>query len=264
MSKTTGPAEWVFIRGLVRESAHWDEFPHMFARAVPNACVRTIDLPGNGRHWRLDSPLSIREAMEFARAELGTSAGMPRYLLALSLGAMVALEWIARHPCEIAGAVLINTSLSSLSPLYHRLNWRVWPELVRALLTADVAARERAILRLTSRFAADDPSRVQSRVNAYREHPIRRANVFRQLWAAARYRPSADAPAVPAFLLASRDDRLVSPECSEAIARHWGLPLKMHPDAGHDLPLDDPAWTIEAVLGWLETGPLGPTRDAPA
>lgn len=83
MSKTTGPAEWVFIRGLVRESAHWDEFPQMFARAVPNACVRTIDLPGNGRHWRLDSPLSIRETMEFARAELGTSAGMPRYLLAL-------------------------------------------------------------------------------------------------------------------------------------------------------------------------------------
>ncbi|QXP85962.1 alpha/beta fold hydrolase [Methylococcus sp. Mc7] len=257
MSEGPGPAEWVFLRGLVRESAHWDGFPQTFARAVPGARVRTVDLPGNGRHWRLDSPLSIRETMEFARAELGTSAGMPRYLLALSLGAMVALEWIARHPREIAGAVLINTSLSSLSPLHRRLSWRAWPEVVGALLTADIADRERAILRLTSRFAADDPSRVQARVDAYREHPIRRANVFRQLWAAASYRPPAEAPAVPVLLLGSRGDRLVGPECSEAIARHWGLPLKMHPDAGHDLPLDDPAWTIEAVLAWLETGPQG-------
>lgn len=255
MSEGSGPAEWVFIRGLVRESAHWDEFPQMFAGAVPGARVRTVDLPGNGRHWRLDSPLSIREMMEFARAELGTEAGMPRYLLALSLGAMVALEWIARHPREIAGAVLINTSLSSLSPLHRRLNWHAWPEVVGALLTADIADRERAILRLTSRSAADDPSRVQARVDAYRQRPIRRVNVFRQLWAAARYRPPADAPAVPALLLGSRGDRLVGPACSEAIARHWGLPLKMHPDAGHDLPLDDPAWTIEAILAWLETGP---------
>jgi alpha-beta hydrolase superfamily lysophospholipase len=255
MSEGAGPAEWVFIRGLVRESAHWDGFPQMFARAVPGACVRTVDLPGNGRHWRLDSPLSIREMMEFARAELGTNAGMPRYLLALSLGAMVALEWIARHPREITGAVLINTSLSSLSPLYRRLSWRAWPEVMRAVLTADAAGRERAILRLTSRSAANDPSRVQARVDAYHQHPIRRVNVFRQLWAAARYRPPADAPAVPVLLLGSWGDRLVGPECSEAIARHWGLPLKMHPDAGHDLPLDDPAWTIEAVLAWLETGP---------
>ncbi|AAU90518.1 alpha/beta fold hydrolase [Methylococcus capsulatus] len=255
MSERTGPAEWVFIRGLVRESAHWDGFPQVFSGAVPGARVRTVDLPGNGRHWRLDSPLSIRETMEFARAELGTEAGMPRYLLALSLGAMVALEWIARHPREIAGAVLINTSLSSLSPLYRRLNWRVWPEVVRALLTADVAARERAILRLTSRSAAEEPLRVLARAEVYRQRPIRKANVFRQLWAAAHYRPSAETPAVPVLVLGSRGDRLVCPECSEAIARHWGLPLKMHPDAGHDLPLDDPAWTVEAILAWLGTGP---------
>jgi pimeloyl-ACP methyl ester carboxylesterase len=252
MSEGVGPSEWVFIRGLVRESAHWDDFPQTFSRAVPGARVRAIDLPGNGRHWRIDSPLSIPEMMEFARAESRTEAGIPCYLLALSLGAMAALEWLVRHPQEIAGAVLINTSLSSLSPLHRRLSWRAWPEVIAALLTADIADRERAILRLTSRFAADDPSRVQSRVEAYRQHPIRQANVFRQLWAAARYRPPAEAPAVPVLLLASRGDRLVSPACSEAIARHWGLPLSMHPEAGHDLPLDDPAWTIEAILAWLD------------
>lgn len=245
-------SEWVFIRGLVRESAHWDELPEAFARAVPGARVRLVDLPGNGGHWQRASPLSIRETMEAVRAELGADTSVPRYLLAISLGGMVALEWIGRHPEEIAGAVLINTSLSSLSPLYRRLNWRAWPAVMGALVKCDVAARERAILRLTSRSAADDPDRIEARVHAYRRHPIRRANVFRQLWAAARYRPPSAVPAVPVLLLNSLGDRLVSPACSVAIAQHWRLPLKTHPDAGHDLPLDDPEWVIGSVVAWLD------------
>ncbi|MDD2767763.1 MAG: alpha/beta hydrolase [Methylococcus sp.] len=252
MSDGIAPSEWVFIRGLVRESAHWDEFPEAFTCAVPGARVRLVDLPGNGRHWQRASPLSIREMMEAVRAELGANTGIPRYLLAISLGGMVALEWIACHPGEIAGAVLINSSLSSLSPLYRRLNWRAWPAVVGVVLQGDVAARERSILRLTSRSAAGDSRRVEARVQAYRRHPIRRANVFRQLWAAARYRPPSAAPAAPVLLLNSLGDRLVSPECSVAIARHWRLPLKTHPDAGHDLPLDDPEWVIGSVVAWLD------------
>jgi hypothetical protein len=28
------------------------------------------------------------------------------------------------------------------------------------------------------------------------------------------------------------------------------LPLQEHPGAGHDLPLDDPAWLAHAIAGW--------------
>ena len=55
---------------------------------------------------------------------------------------------------------------------------------------------------------------------------------------------------VPILLLASLGDRLVSPRCSERIARAWNAPLRMRPDAGHDLPLDDPDWVLGQLLDW--------------
>jgi pimeloyl-ACP methyl ester carboxylesterase len=27
--------------------------------------------------------------------------------------------------------------------------------------------------------------------------------------------------------------------------------MKLHPDAGHDLPLDDPEWIIQQIRNWL-------------
>ncbi|EER57837.1 hypothetical protein AcdelDRAFT_4590, partial [Acidovorax delafieldii 2AN] len=40
--------------------------------------------------------------------------------------------------------------------------------------------------------------------------------------------------------------------CSLAIARHWQCALALHPQAGHDLPLDAPQWVIAQVQRWLE------------
>jgi pimeloyl-ACP methyl ester carboxylesterase len=52
------------------------------------------------------------------------------------------------------------------------------------------------------------------------------------------------------LVLASLGDRLVSPGCSRRIASRWALPIRLHPTAGHDLPLDDPEWVVQQVLGW--------------
>lgn len=248
---------WIFLRGLVRESAHWDDFPDSFARAIPGARVHLLDLPGNGKHWNLPSPLSLREMMEFARAETLAMPAMekrpqePIYLFSISLGSMVAIEWAHRYPQEVAGAVLVNTSLRGLSPLHKRLSWRAWPLLLRAAAEKNTAVRERLILQLTSRTHANDSALVESRVRIFARHPVRAVNVFRQLWAAARYRPPREKPVVPLLLLNSLGDRMVDPSCTETIARHWAVEKKSHPGAGHDLPLDDPDWTITAVRDWL-------------
>jgi hypothetical protein len=45
-----------------------------------------------------------------------------------------------------------------------------------------------------------------------------------------------------------RQDVLVSPQCSATLAHRWQVELRIHPDAGHDLPLDDPAWVIQQTL----------------
>ena len=57
----------------------------------------------------------------------------------MSLGAMVAVDWAARHPEELAGCVLINTSLRPFSPWYQRLR----PANYGALLRPAVRATER-------------------------------------------------------------------------------------------------------------------------
>jgi pimeloyl-ACP methyl ester carboxylesterase len=71
------------------------------------------------------------------------------------------------------------------------------------------------------------------------------------LLAAARYRAPRQAPGLPILLLASQHDKLVDSRCSQALAAAWRCPLEMHPTAGHDLPLDDPHWVAQQVLGWM-------------
>ena len=71
----------------------------------------------------------------------------------------------------------------------------------------------------------------------------------RQLLAAACFRAPDRCP-VAALVLSSAGDRLVSPRCSRAIAEHWRLPHRVHPDAGHDLPLDAPDWVAAAIAEW--------------
>ena len=253
MARNSG-SHWVFLRGLVRESAHWDDFPETFAQAMPGARVHLVDLPGSGKHFRQSSPLDLAAIMEAARHEAWESIGRDGgavYLLSISLGGMVAVEWARRHPAELAGAVLINSSLRGLSPLWQRLSWRCWPLLARIVAAADVAKRERLILCMTSALPQPRPGLLDARVATHRQHPVRLANVFRQLWAAARHRPPGTKPPIPLLLLHSLGDRMVDPACTLAIARAWGLAPQSHPWAGHDLPLDDPRWVAEAVAEWL-------------
>lgn len=49
------------------------------------------------------------------------------------------------------------------------------------------------------------------------------------------------------LLIASEQDRLVNVACSKTLASRWQIPLSLHPDAGHDLPLDDPDWLYEQI-----------------
>lgn len=245
-------SDWIFLRGLVRESAHWDDFPARFASAIPGARAHLVDLPGTGQHWRQASPTTVPDMLEVARRDaLGLVAERPFYLLSISLGSMVALEWATRHTAELAGVVLINTSLRGLSPLHRRLSCASWPLLCRILAARDVARRERLILALTSALKDPGPGFIESRVAIHQRHPVRLGNVFRQLWAAARHRPALDKPAVPVLLLNSQGDRMVDPGCTQAIARRWGVRPETHPWAGHDLPLDDPGWVLAALAAWL-------------
>ena len=243
---------WIFLRGLTREAAHWGGFPAVFQRAMPAARTITPDLPGNGQRHREASPASVAGMVAACRAEVARQGiATPVHLLAMSLGAMVAMEWARVAPAEVAACVLINTSVRPFSPFYQRLLPHNHTTLLRlALAPGSPQDAERAILRMTSNRAQAHEPVVQEWAATRAQRPVSAANALRQLVAAARFTAPAVAPIPQVLLLASEHDRLVDSRCSRALAHAWHCPLALHPTAGHDLPLDDPHWVADQVRRW--------------
>ena len=252
---------WVLMRGLARESGHWGAFIASFQARFPEDRVVLLDLPGNGAEHTVDSPASVRGMAERCRALLQRRGVPPPYrVLAMSLGAMVAVEWARQAPQEIEAAVLVNTSLRPFSPFWQRLRPGAWRLLLRLALRRKLPPREqeKIVFALTC-STRPAPTRVlDDWVEIRRRRPVSPRNAWRQLWAAATYRapracplPAASGEShVPILLLASAGDRMVYVDCSRRIAAAWGTAIQVHPTAGHDLPFDDGPWAAEAVRRW--------------
>jgi len=251
-------ATWVLLRGLSRESGHWGEFPRLLLRKIreqqPGAQLIMLDLPGNGMLHRQSSPSEVPAMVEACRAQLARFGVQgPVHVLAMSLGAMVASDWIGRYPSEVCAGVLINTSLRPFSPFYRRLRpLNYMTLLMLSLSRLGYRQREAKVLRMTTRLLKQPEEVLDHWVALQRERPVGVRNTVRQLLAAARYEASRRRPAAPILLLCSKADRLVDWRCSQAISRAWGAPLRLHEHAGHDLPLDDGPWVAQAVGDWLK------------
>ncbi|MBL6986782.1 MAG: alpha/beta hydrolase [Methylobacter sp.] len=252
--RTNSEQNWILLRGLARESAHWGDFVPLLQAAFPTATITLLDLPGTGCFYRDTSPSSIKAIAEQVRRHALDNGNLrqPATILALSLGAMVAWEWMRSYPEDICGATLMNTSFADLSPFYQRLRWQSYKNFVVLTMTRDVHNREAAILQLVSNRRNQREQTILDWVQIQNQRPISLKNSFRQIIAAATYRPGNLKPTPPVLLLNGQGDRLVSPACSQAIHHKWNLELRRHPWAGHDLTLDDGAWVALQLKNWLD------------
>lgn len=249
---------WVLLRGWTREAGHWGGFIADLRAQLPGGDrVIAPDLPGNGARHCETSPTRVAEMVEAVRSQLRASGETgPFVLLALSLGGMVALEWARAHPGELQACVLVNTSMRGAAPFWQRLRPVSYPRLAGILRPGlQAVERERRILGLTSNLRSQDKQLPTEWAALASRHPVSRANMLRQLRAAARFEIPEAPPAVPLLLLASEADRLVSVQCSRALAARWSIPLRLHPSAGHDLPLDAPHWVASEAVAWWRSAP---------
>lgn len=258
-------SHWLLIRGLAREARHWGGFPEKLRTALSagaeTARVDCIDLPGAGCFSEMRSPLNIADITEFVREKFleirrrqRESGEHPRktYLCAISLGGMVASQWLDQWTRDIDGCVLINTSFNGFSPLHQRLQPRTLGHFVGILRNlGDAIESERHVLEMVSNRPEIREATAREWGAIHLSRPVSLENTGRQLIAAARFHAPARPPDVPVLLLSSIKDRMVHPACSEEIARRWPkAEFRRHAEAGHDLPLDDADWTVAEIANW--------------
>lgn len=245
-------ATWIFLRGLTRESRHWGGFVEQFQSVFPGQTIVPIDFAGNGLQNHRNSPSRVQDMVQDCRAQLAQrNISGPCHVLAMSLGAMVAVAWAQAYPQEVAAQVLINTSMRPFNPFYQRLQPANYATLLWLVLSrATPVAWERAILRMTSNRS--DTTVLPRWVQLRDANPVSVSNALRQLFAAARFRAQPARPVTPTLLLASAQDHLVCVACSRSLAQRWQCTLQLHPVAGHDLPLDDGPWVAQQTRQWLD------------
>lgn len=243
---------WVLLRGLTREHRHWEDFPEKLQQCFPASHIITPDLPGNGDHADLTSPASIQDMMHFLRKDITSSIESgPVHIVGLSMGALVAIEWMRSYPQECAAGVLINTSLKGMSPFYHRLRPANYYRVLFSLFTKNKYRSEKMILAMTANLYPDAEQLLQRWVSYAEQNTVTPANALRQLVAASRYRAPGLQPDTPMLLLSSKNDKLVNSQSSVSLAQNWSLPIETHPLAGHDLSLDDGDWVCHKIKHWL-------------
>lgn len=242
----TKQKQWFLIRGLGREVRHWGHFPE-FLRMETNDLVICLETPGTGVKYLKDPPLNIDQYVFDLRADyLNQKGDSDCYLVAISLGGMIAQKWIELYPDDFEKIFIINSSGGSLSPFYERLKPKAMMRLVQILRTKDISTRERLILQATTNLVKIDNALLADRVKIAEEYPIKIKNLLKQLWAAKSFSPG-QSELKKLIVIASKKDRFVSCECSITLAEFHQCEIMLHPEAGHDLPLDDPNWLVRSL-----------------
>jgi len=267
--------DWLFLRGLARAAAHWDRQPAALEAALPGDRVHTLDLPGIATAVERRAPwsvaamvgdlrerwLELRDGTPAAgplgqargeRTGAGPSGepGRPWGILGISLGGMVAMQWLASHPTDFERGVVIVSSAANLSPPWRRMLPSCTPTYLAALFARDVEARERRILGVITNDDARRPGLVAKNVALAPTTPIPIPVAVRQLSAATVWRAPRTLP-VPTLFLGSDADHMVHPGCTPKLATRFDMPCRMHPWGGHELPHDDPDWVAAQVAAWL-------------
>lgn len=239
---------WLLIRGLGRDQKHWYNFPKKLNEQFTNGRVITINLPG--LDGEANPPMSISEITDFLRTEWlkrKESISGDWSVLAISLGGMLALDWCDRYPKDFKKVSIINSSSKTTSSLFERISPLAIKTILHNFMIKDLFKRETQVLKLITNKTEITNKLLNDMVTVSKEMHLTKKIFFKQLFAASKF-VLPEKINIPLVVLSSKTDRFTSYKCSEAIAKKYNVPFHLHPSAGHDLPMDDPAWVISKII----------------
>lgn len=250
---------YFLMRGLIRETRHWGIFPEILQKTIPQANIVMLEIPGVGKYVKVKTPTSIDDIVEFMRKdflqEKAKNPNAKNYIIAMSLGAMIATHWMQKYPHDFDKAMLSNTSYKGFCSLFERLRPSNYTTIFKSILAnlfgGNKLEQEKYIVSMVSNRPENYERISKNWAKIQEDSPVPVMNLFRQLIAAVIFSPSPAKPQTPLMLLNSTTDRFVSTECSKNIHEKWQVPIKYHATAGHEMALDEPQWLADRVKEWF-------------
>lgn len=247
---------WLLVRGLSRETRHWADFPEHLRKSFPNSTVHVLELPGVGKKFKSPSPARIEDFVEDLRNDFQKIKELHPHkrwgLICVSLGGMIGLSWSNSYPGDFESLVIINSSGANLSWPWQRLSPKALKKIAKLFFRNDLHEREKTILELTTHMTPLTQELVEKWASYAKEYPLKREVFLKQIYAASVFKVPESLHPKPLFLVGAKDE-LTDPACSKSLAQHFNAQLETHPNAGHDLPLEDPAWLCEKIKKWTQT-----------
>ena len=268
---------FLLLNGWGREKGYWASFPYYLKHSFhPNQEIQVtcLDLPGIGDERCHPAYFSLHKTMRFLRkqwlaklhheqeqGQKGKTKGRTKgkrseksekILLGLSLGGMIGLEWGANFPEDFDSLIMVNSSVAKLNPFYHRLQPKIYKNLLSLLKVKCKREREYIKAKTVLNLRAKDAKLLDIWISLAEKRPIPLPTVIKQLLAAIFFFPP-HPKLIPAkkLFLASEQDKLVHVLCSKMLAEYYESSLVIHSKAGHDLTCDDPQWVAQQVGLWL-------------
>jgi len=244
----------ILLRGLVREKRHWGNFPEKLEESLNGGKAVPLDLPGVGEKHNSPAPFMISDYVKELRSELESlkkKFNGPWSILGISMGGMIALEWLSLYPEDFKTGIIVNSSSSEQVSIFKRMSLETIQMIAKLFIKNDLRERERAILTMTTNMTEINDQLLDRWAGFAKDAPIKRETFIRQIFAASRFK-SPPSIIKPVLFLATKNDRLAAFINSEMLSRKYNSPFVLHQNAGHDLSLDDGPWLIEQTIEWLK------------
>jgi alpha-beta hydrolase superfamily lysophospholipase len=244
----------LLAHGYAEHLGRYDAFVgHLLGRGLAAAAIdhRGHGRSGGPRGHCLDFAELVADLRALADRAAEWWPDAPRVLFGHSMGGLIALLYLLRHPSTVRAGALSAPALRVRDAGPRGLRWV-------AQVLGRVAPRTAFTTRLDARALSRDPAVGAAYVSDPLVHRRATAGFVRALEAAqAIVRLEADRLAVPLLVLQGDADRIVDPAAAAELAARLRAPheLVMLPGYYHELlnePLAERARVLELLDAWID------------